>query len=83
MKGIPTANTFKMSSGFTNESKKYQQRTLLKRAGGAMLIDIAELPNPNGRRRRNVETITVVRGITLILLIKAFYIILEFTAATS
>lgn len=60
MKGIPTANALKMSSGFTNESKKYHQRPMLKRAGGAMLIDIAELPNPN-RRRRKVETIILVR----------------------
>ena len=60
MKGIPTANALKMSSGFTNESKKYHQRPTLKRAGGAVLIDIAELPNPN-RRRRRVEAVTVVK----------------------
>jgi hypothetical protein len=59
MKGIPSASALKMSSGFTNDTKKYQQRTLLKRTGGAMLIDIAELPNPN-RRRKCVETVTLV-----------------------
>lgn len=57
MKGIQSSNPLKMACGFTNESKKYQQRTLIKRTGGAMLIDIAELPQkPNNRRKRNVET---------------------------
>jgi hypothetical protein len=67
MKGFVTStNTLKMSSGFTNESKKYQQRNLLKRTGGALLIDIAELPNPN-RRKRNVEALTIVRESNLLI----------------
>uniref|UniRef100_A0A914M2B6 HDAg domain-containing protein n=1 Tax=Meloidogyne incognita TaxID=6306 RepID=A0A914M2B6_MELIC len=59
MKGIPSsASALKMSGGFTNESKKYHQRTLLKRTGGAMLLDIDDLPKQS-RRRRNIETITL------------------------
>uniref|UniRef100_A0A1I8BCK5 HDAg domain-containing protein n=1 Tax=Meloidogyne hapla TaxID=6305 RepID=A0A1I8BCK5_MELHA len=59
MRGISsTASALKMSGGFTNESKKYHQRTLLKRTGGAMLLDIDDLPKQN-RRKRNVETITL------------------------
>nr|CAD2145081.1 unnamed protein product [Meloidogyne enterolobii] len=59
MRGIPsTASALKMSGGFTNESKKYHQRTLLKRTGGAMLLDIDDLPKQS-RRRRNIETITL------------------------
>lgn len=60
MRGISsTASALKMSGGFTNESKKYHQRTLLKRTGGAMLLDIDDLPKKN-RKRRNVDTITLV-----------------------
>ncbi|KAI1732748.1 negative elongation factor A [Ditylenchus destructor] len=51
MKGIPTVNTVQQSAGFTNEPRKFR-RELSKREGGAMLIDIAELPNPGGRKRR-------------------------------
>ncbi|KAI1726269.1 negative elongation factor A [Ditylenchus destructor] len=51
MKGIPTVNTVQQSAGFTNEPRKFR-RELSKREGGAMLIDIAELPNPSGRKRR-------------------------------
>uniref|UniRef100_A0A914KI80 HDAg domain-containing protein n=1 Tax=Meloidogyne incognita TaxID=6306 RepID=A0A914KI80_MELIC len=59
MRGIPSsASALKMSGGFTNESKKYHQRTLLKRTGGAMLLDIDDLPKQS-RRRRNIETITL------------------------
>lgn len=51
MTKIPTVNTYKISSGFTNEPKKFQ-RQLLKREGGAMLIDFNELPQPNNKRMR-------------------------------
>ncbi|CAB3399875.1 unnamed protein product [Caenorhabditis bovis] len=53
MKGIPTHNTWKLNGGFTNEPKKFQ-RTLPQKKGGAMLLDIADLP-PSLKKRRQVE----------------------------
>lgn len=68
MRGIPSVNTFKMSSGFTNEPKKFQ-RQLTKREGGAMLIDIAELPQfPGNKRRKNIETIQVLLNLIKLIL---------------
>ncbi|KAL3096756.1 hypothetical protein niasHT_029640 [Heterodera trifolii] len=59
MKGLSSSsNALKMSTGFTADSKKFQQRTLPKRAGGAQLLDIAELPQPNKRRRTTVTAAT-------------------------
>ncbi|KAL3105648.1 hypothetical protein niasHT_029064 [Heterodera trifolii] len=59
MKGLSSSsNALKMSTGFTADSKKFQQRTLPKRAGGAQLLDIAELPQPNKRRRTTVTAVT-------------------------
>uniref|UniRef100_A0A914HM42 HDAg domain-containing protein n=1 Tax=Globodera rostochiensis TaxID=31243 RepID=A0A914HM42_GLORO len=61
MKGLSSSTSaLKMSTGFTNDSKRFQQRTLLKRTGGAQLLDIAELPQLNKRRR----TITAVPSST-------------------
>lgn len=54
MRGIPTVNTAKMSGGFTNEAKKFQRTPLVKREGGAKMIDIAELP-PSLAKRRKAE----------------------------
>lgn len=60
MKSIPSTNTLKMSSGFTNEPKKFQ-RQLAKREGGAVLIDISELPRfPDNKKRKNSETLKQV-----------------------
>ncbi|KAJ1360566.1 hypothetical protein KIN20_019579 [Parelaphostrongylus tenuis] len=55
MKGIPTQNPCKLNSGFTYEPKKYQ-RQLVKREGGAKLLDICELPQ-SLKRRRQLELI--------------------------
>lgn len=52
MRGIPTIPASKISCGFSNEPKKFQ-RTLTKRAGGAMLLDISDLPQPpTGKKPR-------------------------------
>lgn len=55
MKGIPTQNPHKLNSGFTYEPKKFQ-RQLMKREGGAKLLDICELPQ-SLKRRRQLEMI--------------------------
>lgn len=55
MKGIPTQNPCKLNSGFTYEPKKFQ-RQLLKREGGAKLLDFCELPQ-SLKRRRQLELI--------------------------
>ncbi|KAH7716465.1 Negative elongation factor A [Aphelenchoides avenae] len=54
MRGIPAVNTAKISGGFTNEAKKFQRTPLVKREGGAKMIDIAELP-PSLAKRRKAE----------------------------
>lgn len=51
MRGIPSVNTCKMSAGFTNEPRK-RPRQLVKREGGAKLIDIDEIPQALKIRRR-------------------------------
>lgn len=52
MRGIPSTPASKIFSGFSNEPKKFQ-RNITKRAGGAMLIDISDLPQaPNMKKRR-------------------------------
>ncbi|VDM58164.1 unnamed protein product [Angiostrongylus costaricensis] len=55
MKGIRTQNPCKLNSGFTYEPKKFQ-RQLMKREGGAKLLDICELPQ-SLKRRRQLEMI--------------------------
>lgn len=54
MRGIPAVNTCKLSAGFTNEPRKFQ-RQLVKREGGAKLIDIDEIPHALKQRRREQE----------------------------
>uniref|UniRef100_A0A914ZK98 HDAg domain-containing protein n=1 Tax=Parascaris univalens TaxID=6257 RepID=A0A914ZK98_PARUN len=54
MRGIPAVNTCKLSAGFTNEPRKFQ-RQLVKREGGAKLIDIGEIPHALKQRRREQE----------------------------
>jgi hypothetical protein len=57
MRAITTpSTTLKLSTGFTNEPKKFQ-RALPKREGGAKMIDISEIPQPLKRRRGTVEII--------------------------
>ncbi|KAI6243549.1 HDAg domain-containing protein [Aphelenchoides fujianensis] len=52
MRGIPTVPASRISCGFSNKPKKFQ-RTLTKRAGGAMLLDISDLPQPpTGKKQR-------------------------------
>uniref|UniRef100_A0A0R3RLL5 HDAg domain-containing protein n=1 Tax=Elaeophora elaphi TaxID=1147741 RepID=A0A0R3RLL5_9BILA len=54
MRGIPTANTCKLSAGFTNEPRKFQ-RQLTRREGGAKFIDIGDLPQALSVRRKEQE----------------------------
>jgi hypothetical protein len=52
MRGIPSIRPSQISSGFSNEPRKFQ-RNVPKREGGAMLIDISDLPQaPNQKKRR-------------------------------
>jgi hypothetical protein len=52
MRGIPSIPASRISSGFSNEPKKFQ-RNIPKRVGGAMLIDISDLPQaPNMKKKR-------------------------------
>lgn len=51
MRGIPSIPVSKISSGFSNEPKKF--RNFPKREGGAVLIDFSDLPQaPNMKKRR-------------------------------
>ncbi|CAD5224050.1 unnamed protein product [Bursaphelenchus okinawaensis] len=51
MRGIKSVNPAKLSAGFSNEPKKFQ-RTVAKREGGAMLLDISDLPQAHVKKRR-------------------------------
>ncbi|KAI6170947.1 HDAg domain-containing protein [Aphelenchoides bicaudatus] len=52
MRGIPSVPVSRIASGFSNEPRKFQ-RNMPKREGGAMLIDISDLPQaPNMKKRR-------------------------------
>uniref|UniRef100_A0A1I7Z4Z4 HDAg domain-containing protein n=1 Tax=Steinernema glaseri TaxID=37863 RepID=A0A1I7Z4Z4_9BILA len=51
MKGIPTVSACKQSAGFSNEPRKFT-RPLIKREGGAKLLELDEIPQPMMKRRR-------------------------------
>ncbi|TMS36279.1 hypothetical protein L596_003479 [Steinernema carpocapsae] len=51
MKGIPTVSACKQSAGFTNEPRKFT-RPLIKREGGAKLLQLDEIPQPIMKKRR-------------------------------
>lgn len=50
MKGIPNTNACKLSSGFSNEPRKFKRQ--IKRDGGAKLIEIDDLPQALKIRRK-------------------------------
>ncbi|KAK0396651.1 hypothetical protein QR680_001798 [Steinernema hermaphroditum] len=51
MKGIRTVSACKQSAGFSNEPRKFA-RPLMKREGGAKLLELDEIPQPIMKRRR-------------------------------
>lgn len=55
LRGIPSQNPGKMSSGFTTASKMYNRPTVTKKEGGAKLIDITETPEMLRKRRKEME----------------------------
>jgi len=54
MKGIPSA---RFSNGLSSDPKKLQQRSHVKRDGGAVLLDISDIPDPNKKRRISAKAL--------------------------
>jgi hypothetical protein len=55
MRGIPATPVSKIASGFSNDPKKFQ-RPVTKREGGAVLIDISDIPQPSNMKKRRGPT---------------------------